>query len=85
MPIRGYVQAKSASRRQWRKWIGAAAFEWEKIQGGILFDEMYVFDIQEKTDPRNTYRFLLSHIGNSNSFELAAKRGPFPAPLTGFF
>ena len=27
LPIRGYVQAKLASRRQWRKWIGAAAAE----------------------------------------------------------
>ena len=33
LPIRGYVQAKSASQLQWRKWIGAAALEWEKIQG----------------------------------------------------
>ena len=76
LPIRGYVQAKSASRRQWRKWIGAAAFEWEKIQGGILFDEMYVFDIQEKTDPRNTYRFLLSH-GKLKRFRISGKAWTF--------
>ena len=27
LPISGYVQAKSGSQRQWRKWIGAAALE----------------------------------------------------------
>ena len=27
--IRGYVRSKLASRRQWRKWIGAAALELE--------------------------------------------------------
>ena len=46
-PIQSYVQAKLASRRQWRKWIGAAALEWEKIRGGISLHEMYVFDPQE--------------------------------------
>ena len=40
LPIRGfggYVQAKSASRRQWRKRIGAASL---KIQGGIPLHKM---------------------------------------------
>ena len=61
LPIRGYVQAKSASRRKWRKWIEAAALEWEKIQGGIPLHETYILDTQKKTDPRNTDRFPLSH------------------------
>ena len=74
LPIRGdvhIVQAKSASLRQWRKWIEAAALEWEKIQGGIPLHEKYILDTQEKTDPRNTNRFaepwktqLLSSTGN---------------------
>ena len=46
---------------QWRKWIGAAALEWEKIQVWIPLHEMCILDTQEKTDPRNTHRFLLSH------------------------
>ena len=63
LPIQGSVQAKLpvASWRQWRKCIGAAALEWEKIQGGIPLHEMYVVDTQEKTDPRNTNRLFLSH------------------------
>ena len=32
LPIRGYVQANSAIRRQWRKWIGAAELEWAKVE-----------------------------------------------------
>ena len=44
--IRGYVQAKTPSRRQWRKWTAAAALEGEKIQGGILLHEiMYILGI----------------------------------------
>ena len=39
LPIRGYVQAKSASRRLWRKWIEAAALEWE-ISGIQKFDSV---------------------------------------------
>ena len=57
LPIRGYVQAKLASQRQWRKWIEAAALEWEKIQGGIPLHERYIFDTKEKKDPMNTNRF----------------------------
>ena len=44
LPIRGYVQAKSANRRKWKKWIEAAALEWEKIQGGLPLHERYIFD-----------------------------------------
>ena len=48
LPIRGYVQAKSASRRQWRKLKGAAAaLERGKLQGRILLHEMYIFDSQD--------------------------------------
>ena len=61
LPIWGYVQVNSASRRQWRKWIEAAALEWKKIQGGIPLHETYILDNQQKTDPRNTDGFLLSH------------------------
>ena len=61
LPIRGCVQAKSASRQQWRKWIGAASLEWEKFQGGIPLHKMYILDTKEKIDPRNTNRFLLIH------------------------
>ena len=31
LPIRGYVQAKSASQQQCRQWIGAASLEWENF------------------------------------------------------
>ena len=55
------IQAKLASRQQWRKWIGAAALEWEKIQGEIPAHEKYIIDNQEKIDCRNTNRFLLRH------------------------
>ena len=41
--------------------IGAAALEWEKIYREIPLHETYILDTQEKTDPRNTARFLLSH------------------------
>ena len=43
--------------------------EWEKIW-------MYVFDTQEKTDPRNTNRFLLSH-GKLRSFWVSGKEWTF--------
>ena len=36
LPIQGCVQANSASRQQWRKWIVAAELEWAKAHGGIL-------------------------------------------------
>ena len=66
LPIRGYVQAKSASQHQWRKWIEAAALDSDggvgkDPQGGILLHETNILDTQEKIDPRNTDRFLLSH------------------------
>ena len=47
MPIRGYVQANSASRRQWRKWIDAAELEWPKAHGGILYSKWYLLDCQD--------------------------------------
>ena len=52
--IQGHVQAKSESCLQWRKWRGAAALEWKKIQGGIQLHKMYVLDTGEKNDPMNT-------------------------------
>ena len=39
LPIRGYVNAKSASRRQQSKWIPVLAMQWEKIQGEISVHE----------------------------------------------
>ena len=41
--------------------IGAAALEWEKIKGRIPLHQIYIFDTKEKTDPRNTDRFIWSH------------------------
>ena len=55
------VSSKDNARRKWRKWIEAAALEWEKIQGGVPLHETYILDTQKKTDHRNTDRFLLSH------------------------
>ena len=76
LPIRGYhEQAKLASRRLRRNWIGAAALESEKIQGGIPL----LLETQEKTDPRDTNRFLLGH-GKLSCFRVSGKHGPFPAP-----
>ena len=60
LPIRGYVQANSASRQQWRKWIDAAELEWEKAHGGILYNKWYLFDCQE-TYTGNPKRLLLRH------------------------
>ena len=76
LPIRGYVQAKSASRRKWRKWIEAAALEWEKIQGGIPLHEAYILDTQKNTDPRDTDRFLLSH-GKLSGFRVCGTAWTF--------
>ena len=53
MPIGGCVQAKSASQRQWSKWIGAAESERSKVHGGILFNKWYLLDTQD-TNPENT-------------------------------
>ena len=39
--ILGYVQANSASRRQWRQWIDAADFEGAKVHGGILYNNWF--------------------------------------------
>ena len=47
---------------------------------GILFDEIYVFDIQERTDPRNTYRFLLSH-GKVKRFRVSIKAWTFSGTI----
>ena len=60
LPIRGYVQAKSASRRQWRKWIGAAGLEWTKVYGGILYNRCYLLDCQD-TYTEDPKRLLLRH------------------------
>ena len=60
LPIRGYVQANSASRQQWRKWIDAAELEWEKAHGGILYNKWYLLDCQE-TYTGNPKRLLLRH------------------------
>ena len=76
LPIRGYVQAKSASRGLWKKWIGAAALEWEKIQGGIPLHDRYIFDTKEKSDPTNTNRFLLSY-GKLSFFRVCGRAWTF--------
>ena len=47
LPIQGYVQANSASRRQWRKRIGAAELEWAKAHGGILYNKWYLLEYQD--------------------------------------
>ena len=60
LPIRGYVQANSASRQQWRKWIDAAELEWAKAYGGILYNKWYLLDCQE-TYTGNPKRLLLRH------------------------
>ena len=60
LPIRGYVQANSAIRRQWRKWIGAAELEWAKVHGGILFNKWYFLDTHE-TNLEYPKRVLLRH------------------------
>ena len=52
--------------------MGAAALEWERIQGGIPFHQMYT----GKTDPRNTNRFLLSH-GKLRGFRVHGKAWTF--------
>ena len=55
LQIQGYVQANSASRQQWRKWIDAAELEWE-----ILYNKWYLLDCQE-TYTGNPKRLLLRH------------------------
>ena len=60
MPIRGYVQANSAIRRQWRKWIGAAELDWSKVHGGIPCNKWYLMDTHD-TNPENPKRLLLRH------------------------
>ena len=52
MPIRGYVQANSASRRHWRKWIVGAQLEWAKVHGVIMCDKWLLFDTHEN-NPEN--------------------------------
>ena len=60
LPIGGCVQANSASRRQWRKWISAAELEWAKVHGGILFNKWYFLDTHE-TNLEYPKRVLLRH------------------------
>ena len=81
LPNRGYVQAKLASRQQWRKWIEAAALEWEKIQSGIQLHDTYIFDTKEKSDPRNTNRFLLSH-GKLSCFRVCGTAWTFSSTVS---
>ena len=78
LPIRGYhEQAKSASRRQRRNWIGAAALESEKIQGGIPLHEMHIPETQEKLIPGiPSLRFLLGH-GKLSCFRVSGKAWTF--------
>ena len=49
------------------KWIGPASLEWEKLHGGISLHKIYILDTQEKTDLKNTKRFLLCHGKNSEA------------------
>ena len=49
---------------------------WEKVQSRIHFNEMNIFDTQEKTDPRNTNRFLLNH-GKLRGFRASGKEWTF--------
>ena len=65
LPIRGYVQANSASRQQWRKWIDAAELEWAKAHGGILYNKWFVLDCQE-TYTGNPKGLLLRQGQNQN-------------------
>ena len=58
------------------KKIGAAVLEWEKIQGQILIHEMYILDTQDKNDPRETDRILLSH-GKLSCFRAKGKAWTF--------
>ena len=52
------VQAKSASRRQWRNWIGAAQLESAKVHGKILFNKWFFLDTLDSVDthPENTQK-----------------------------
>ena len=50
--------------------------EWEKIQGQILIHEMYILDTQDKNDPRETDRILLSH-GKLSCFRAKGKAWTF--------
>ena len=77
----GYVQAKTASGQQWRKWIGAAAMEWKKIKGGTPLHETYILDTQRKTDPRENSRFLLSH-GKLSCFWVCGKAWTFSGTVS---
>ena len=36
LPIRGYLDAKSANRVSWQAWINQPDFTWTKVQGGML-------------------------------------------------
>ena len=47
-----------------------------KIQGGIPLHKKYMLDTQEKTDPRNTNRFPLSH-GKLRGFRLNGREWTF--------
>ena len=77
LPIQGYVQAKLSCRLQWRNWADVAALELEKIQSRFSLHGMYIFDTQEKTNPRNTNSFLLRW--ETQRLEEHAQHGPFPA------
>ena len=60
LPVQGYVQVNSASRRLLRKWIGAAELDWAKVHGGILYDKFCLLDSQD-SNPETTKRLLLRH------------------------
>ena len=82
LQIPRYVQGEFGKQTTVEKNEGAAVFEWEKIQGGIQQHEMYILDTvdsQEKTDTRETDRFLLSH-GKLSFFQVGGKGWTFSRP-----
>ena len=76
LPIQGYVQAKSASSRQWRKWIGAAELEWAKVHGGILYNRWYILDCQD-IYTENPTRLLQRHGQYQNNIKTKWHRVDF--------
>ena len=77
-PDRELLKLETAYTRLCTGKIGEPmTLEWEKIQGGILLHETYIYDTKEKSDPRDTNRFLLLSHGKLSCFLVSGTEWTF--------
>ena len=81
LPIRGYLDAKSANRVSWQAWINQPDFTWTKVQGGMLTFPKFLEDSQ-KVEISNDPWSEIVHWGRRGFFETLGHAWKFECRVT---